>query len=484
MTLRVRLRRLPLRVRLVAGFSATMFVVLTAAGAFVYWRVDYALDRQINAELDEVAGVVTPLVRPSGQLAADAPRIVGDQLYQVMSRDGRVLAYSPLLGPRPLVGESTVQAALTEPVRRDIGALLPIKNRPLRAYATALPDAGEQEAAVLVVAVRRDHRDEALLELLGQLAAAGFGALLVTAFVGERLAKFALRPVERYRSQAEDIAAGASGVRLDVPDDRDDEVTRLGHTLNAMLEGLEESLERERRFVNDASHELRTPLTLLKTRVQLARRRTRSLAEHEAILAEIETDVVRLTRLADHLLQLGAQAPPAQSEGTDLAEVAEREVSRRNALARAPRDGEAPAPVQVVTSPPVDVALGAVQAAQVLGNLLENARRHGAPPVTVTVDKAGDSGRLVVVDHGPGMDAEMLATATHRFARAADSRSREGFGLGLSLVESIVVSAGGELRLCHAGRHQCSGRTREVPCEHDDSMTVTVLLPLAASQAG
>lgn len=474
-----RLHRLPLRVRLVAGFSASMFVVLTAAGAFVYWRVDYALDRQINSELEEVASVVTPLVMPSGRLVKDAPRIVGDQLYQVMSRDGRVLSYSPVLGPQPIVSKATVEQALTEPVRRDIGSLFPVRGRTFRAYATALPAQKHAEAAVLVVAVRRDHRDEALLELLGQLAAAGAGALLVTALVGERLAKFALRPVERYRSQAEDIAAGASGVRLDVPDDRYDEVTRLGHTLNAMLEALEEALERERHFVKDASHELRTPLTLLKTRVQLARRRTRSQAEHEAILAEIETDVVRLTRLAEHLLQVGTLgSQPSEHGGCDLADVAEREVSRRNALARAPRDGAGPAPVRLVASPPVTVALGALPAAQVLGNLLDNASRHGAPPVRVTVDRIADTGRLVVVDSGPGMEPEMLATATHRFTRSAESRSREGFGLGLSLVESIVIRAGGELRLCHAGRHQCFGQHRDVPCSHDRAMTVTVMLPL------
>ena len=62
MTVRARLGRLPLRARLVAGFSATMFVVLHGRPDFVYWRVDYALDRQINTELKDVAGVVTPLV--------------------------------------------------------------------------------------------------------------------------------------------------------------------------------------------------------------------------------------------------------------------------------------------------------------------------------------------------------------------------------------------------------------------------------------
>jgi two-component system, OmpR family, sensor kinase len=135
---------------------------------------------------------------------------------------------------------------------------------------------------------------------------------------------------------------------------------------------------------------------------------------------------------------------------------------------------------------PVEVALGEVQVAQVLGNLLDNAARYGGPPVDVRVDAVNldgepGYGRLTVTDAGPGMGAEMLATATRRFARSADSRPHQGFGLGLSLVEAIVLDAGGELRLCHGGRHERFGRSGAGACAHDDAMTVTVLLPLAAT---
>ncbi len=481
MSVRGRLARLPLRVRLVAGFSATMLLVLTCAGAFVYWRVQFALDRQLDGDLASEARVLTPLVESDGELASGAREVVGSELYQVLDREGRLLSASPTLATAPLVSPATARRALEAPVRQDIGALLPTTRDPLRVRATALPDAegaDERAAAVLVVAVRRDHRDEALLELLGQLAAAGIGALLVTAFVGERLARFALRPVERYRAQADDIIAGASGVRLEVPPDRHDEVTRLGDTLNRMLDALEEAVERERRFVNDASHELRTPLTLLSTRVQLARRRSRTVAEHEEVLAEIETDVVRLVSLADHLLQVGHEAA-GDGHGSDLAALATREVARRNALTRATGDGGT---VRLEATAPVVVALPAAAVEQLLGNLLDNAARHGAEPVSVTVDRAGSCGRLQVVDAGPGMDAELLATATRRFTRSAASRSRQGFGLGLSLVESVVARAGGELRLCFGGRHTRYGAgsdaTGDVPCAHTDAMTVTVLLPL------
>ena len=480
MSLRGRVARLPLRLRLVAGFSATMLLVLTGAGAFVYWRVEYALDRQLDGDLASETQVLAPLVGPDGQLVPDASRVVGSELFQVLDGEGRLLASSPTLAVRPLVGPRTARAALGQPVRRDIGALLPTTRDPLRVLVTPLPGAGQQQATVLVVAAKRNHRDEALLELLAQLAAAGLGALLLTALVGERLSRFALRPVERYRAQADDIIAGASGVRLEVPASRHDEVTRLGDTLNRMLDALEEAVDRERRFVNDASHELRTPLTLLTTRVQLARRRARSVAEHEAVLAEIETDVVRLVALADHLLQVGHDQP-LTGRPVDLAAVASAEVARRNALARATSHAGA---VTRLTAPrPVPVGLPAAAVEQLLGNLLDNAARHGALPVSVGVDTVGDWGRLVVADGGPGMDAELLATATRRFTRSAASRSREGFGLGLSLVESIVTRSGGELRLCFAGHHRRYGTAADgvddIACRHSDAMTVTVLLPLS-----
>lgn len=477
--LRERASRLPLRVRLVAGFSATMFLVLTAAGAFVYWRVEFALDRQLDGDLTSATHLLTPYVQADGSLAPGAGNVVGNELYQVLDRQGHVLSASPTMKGRSLASPTTLEQALEGPVIKDVGLLLPTTRNPLRIEASSLPGAANQKAAVLVVAVRRDHRDEALLELLAQLAVAGLGALLVTAVVGDQLARFALRPVEHYRAQAADIVGGATGVRLEVPPGRDDEVTRLGDTLNAMLDALEDAVERERRFVNDASHELRTPLTLLTTRVQLARRRTRSVAEHEAVLAEIETDVVRLVQLADHLLDVGHDVAVDEG-GCDLAAVAAAEVGRRNAIARATHQGVRP--IEVTTAPTA-VCLSEAATGQLVGNLLDNAGKHGAPPVRVTVDgvdgRAGSWGRLVVTDAGPGMDAELLATATRRFTRAASSRSRAGFGLGLSLVEALVARAGGQLRLCSGGRHQKYGAAGpdEVACTHDDAMTVTVLLP-------
>lgn len=474
------LSRLPLRVRLVAGFSATMLLVLLAAGGFVYWRVHFALDRQVNEDLTETSTRLTPLVTGTGTLQPGASASDRNEIYQVLDNQGGVLTASPTAGSRALLTPADARQALAAPVRRDIGALLPINNHPLRAYAVPLRNTGGP-AAVLVVAVRRDHRDEALLELLLQLSIAGLGALAVTSAVGYLLARSALRPVEHYRAQAAQITNGVPNVRLQVPEQPDDEVTRLGHTLNTMLDALEAALERERDFVRDASHELGTPLTLLTTRVQLALRQPRAVAEHETVLREVRTDLDRLTRLADQLLRAETRA----SEGdqtTDLAQAVRSAVDERNR----PENRRTPdgAPVlRLGAAEPVEVPLGEVELGQVVGNLLDNALLHGQPPVHVHVDRIGTVARLTVQDVGPGMEPHLLTIATRRFTRAAESRSRPGFGLGLSVVAAAVTRGGGELRLCSHGHHQSYGVPAEVTCDHGPEMTVTVLLPTAPTPA-
>ena len=468
-----RLRSLPLRTRLVAGFAAAMLVLLTAAGAFVYWRVQYALDRGLDTELTSARSVIAPLVGAGGTVASPGAANATGTAWQVLAADGTVLDSGGPAPARPLVRASQLPTDATRTL--DVGTLLPVADAPFRVAVSRLGD-GRDGAAYLLVGVRRDHRDEALRELLLQMALAGVGALVIASFVGDQLARLALRPVERYRRRAAEIAAGSSHLRLDVPSDRDDEVTRLGHTLNEMLGALDESLDRERQFVGDASHELRTPLTVLRSRIQVARRRERSVTEHEAVLDELAVDVDRLTGLAEQLLELdrGAATRTLPAGRTDLAGVVRREVARWQA---AHPDRAADVVLEPPTGP-VPVASDGHAHARIVTNLLANALVHGTPPVRVVVRRDSGYAVLAVSDAGPGMSPDLLAQATRRFSRAPEARSRPGSGLGLALVEHLVATAGGELRLCCDGHHSTSGISANVPCRHDDRMTATALVPL------
>ena len=463
-----RLARLPLRARLVAGFVVVMLVLLAGAGAFVYWRVQYALDRDLDGQLDAARAAIAPLVGPDGQLSARAEADATGAGWQVLDQAGHVLDSGGPVPAHALVGASDLAKQGDGTRTVDIGALLPASDHPYRARVTSL---GGNPPTYLVVAVRRDHRDEALRELLAQLTFAGLGALVVATVVGDLLARAALRPVERYRRRAAEIATirRADGLRLEVPPDRDDEVTRLGHTLNDMLAALERSMEIERRFVEDASHELRTPLTLLSSRIQLARRRSRSVEEHERVLAELNVDITRLVALAQQLLELDSVAEPGTA---DLPRVVGTVLEQREQVTVA------------LPATQVSVAIGPQSLQRIVTNLVDNALLHGRPPVQVTVDAVDGFGRLRVEDAGEGMPPDLLATATGRFQRSPEARSRPGSGLGLSLVERLVMGAGGELRLCYDGHHASYGRAVMFPCDHGDAMTATAFLPTPVASAG
>jgi signal transduction histidine kinase len=490
-----RASRVPLRLRLVAGFVATMLVLLTGAAAFVYWRVQYSLDRNLDSDLQRSANALAPLVTDSGELPKGDTHLTTLDGVQVLGADGTVLSHHGELHATSALPPAAVQEAARAPILRDRGALFDPDAEVLRFYATPLHPAGAggRSPAVLVVALSREQHDAALRELLGQLTASVIVTLVLTAIVGDLLARAALRPVETYRRQATDIAEGATTLRLDVPAERDDEITRLGHTLNDMLDALGRALERERRFINDASHELRTPLTRITSRVQLTLRRPRTVAEHERALEEIRHDLTRLTALADELLTLGAAGDGADSSchlATDLAGVVRKVTSQRTTLAPAGSPYHVAGAVSIESAGQCPVDVDPVRLERIVDNLLDNAALHGATPVGVTVEcvegadpaDAGPWVRLVVRDSGPGMSPDLLATATERFARAPEARSRAGSGLGLALVTTLVESANGELRLCYAGRHRSTGKQVPVACGHDDAMTVTVLLPAAAER--
>ncbi|HUP98865.1 MAG TPA: ATP-binding protein [Aeromicrobium sp.] len=468
-----RLSRLPLRVRLVTGFSAATLLALVAAGAFVYWRVEYALDRGLDTELRHADATIVGLIEPSGSLGDRSEADATGVGWQLLDAHGAVLDHGGPAGSHPHVTRHWLTASRAPSRTYNAGDLLPASPRPYRLRVSRI---ARGPARYVLVAVRRDHRDEALRELLVQLAVAGVAMLIFTAFVGERLARAALRPVEEYRRQAAAIAEGAADLRLDVPSERDDEVTRLGHTFNEMLASLERALARERAFVNEASHELRTPITLLTSRIQLARRRPRSEADHEEILDELQVDLNRLARLAESLLQLGAAGERSTAENSDVTQVARRVLATR--VAAEPAGDIA---VELALDP-MPVPLADVDVERILTNLVDNAISHGAPPITVSTDVPADGWvRLTVSDQGEGMPPQLLETASRRFTRADAARTRPGAGLGLALVETVVARAGGSLRLCHGEHHWTDGRLESIGCAHGDAMTVTVILPTADS---
>jgi two-component system OmpR family sensor kinase len=402
--------RLPIRLRLTLAFALAMAGVLAATGAFLYFRLAGSLDEGIDESLEVLSAQAAADVQ-RGRPIGDTPIPADERFIQVIAPDGRVLEATP----RDLDGPART---LERPVESPEGRV------------------------VVVVGASLEDRNETLRGFLAELLLIGPAALLVASLLGYALATAALRPVEAMRSEAAAISAAEPGRRLPLSRARD-EIRRLGETLNAMLGRLEGALERERGFVADASHELRTPLALLKTELELALRYPRSAEEREQALRSAADDTDRLIRLAEDLLVLARSDQGRLALRREPVAVAELlgNVARRfggSVTARPSPDG-------------LTLVGDEVHLEQALGNLVDNALRHGARAVELTAVSENGAVELHVLDDGPGFPPEFLPRAFERFSRPDEARSGAGAGLGLALAQAIAVAHGGSAAAANRG---------------------------------
>ena len=426
----------PIRIRLALAFSVVMALVLAATGIVVYVRVADAVDRTLDAELRSRAARDAIGLR-NGAL----PRLVrstdaGDEtLTQVLGSGGQLIGSNDEDWQRPALNAQAAASLTAGGVLFDAS---PPDEPDERWRLLAVPLAERGSRFVVVVGKSREDHDEALASLRTELLIGGPIALLLASLAGYRLARAALRPVESMRQRAAEISASTPRQRLPVPRSHD-EVSRLGETLNGMLDRLEAGLAHERAFVADASHQLRTPLARLKVDLEVAAQRRRSPEEYEDLLHAAIQETDRLAQLARDLLALAraeqGEAPrrSAIRVGTVFTHLADRFATRAKAEGRR---------VEIGDGTHLTVVADEVQLEHALGNLVDNALRYGTGPVRLSARERQTAVELHVTDDGPGFPDAFLPRAFDRFSRADPSRD-DGSGLGLAIVQMIAQAHDG-----------------------------------------
>ncbi|WP_022928814.1 HAMP domain-containing sensor histidine kinase [Patulibacter americanus] len=272
-----------------------------------------------------------------------------------------------------------------------------------------------------------------------QLRYGALAALALSLLTVQVVARGTTAPLRALAAAADRVAGGEHGVRVRVRGR--DEVAQLGHAFNRMAAELEETDRIRRDLVADAAHELRTPLGALRAVLENAVDGV-APADPGALLGQVR----RLGDLTDQLLDLSrleAGAATLRRRTVPVTELLDA------ALLRGDAHVERDVPGDLVVHGDPD-RLG-----QVLGNLLENARRH-APGAPVAVRARGTPAgglRLVVEDRGPGLDPGDAERVFERFARADHSRTTPGSGLGLAIARSVVELHGGSIRAEPADPH-------------------------------
>ena len=296
--------------------------------------------------------------------------------------------------------------------------------------------AGTQlSSGVRVYAQRRFAQDEAALrDLRRSIIQIVIGAAILGAVVGALMAALITQPLRRSVALARRLAAGDLNARLKPKGQN--EIAELGRALDDMADALgtkiaelDSAAERERRFSADVAHELRTPITGLVAAASLLddSPEGRMVRERASALAALVEDLLEVMRLE-------GGTEEARVERFDLVRLVS-DVARQ----RAPEALlDAPHALQVSSDPR--------RVERVLANLLDNAVRHGRPPVCIIVRRDGS---VTVRDYGEGF-GPFLEHAGERFAMASSSRGGGGTGLGLAIAHGQARILGGSLDLADA----------------------------------
>ncbi|MFV2100115.1 ATP-binding protein [Micromonospora sp. LOL_024] len=504
---KLRLRAVPLRVKLVAAVLALVAAALLVIASLttVFLR-SYLVD-QIDAQLRGSTQTLVPLM----------PSMRAGKVGATLPSDYVVVLANPEFGVSPpFFDDITLKSEQLPRVPNDIEGFTERIGEPRnviswdghtrwRMYYAELPN-GE----VLAIGQPLTEVELAVKRLIYIDLLVGGAVLVLLASIGAAIVRTSLKPLVEIERTAAAIAGGDLSRRVPDPEDGEpcptSELGRLSRALNAMLSQIEmaftaraasefaarsaeavareaaesaraseararRSEERMRQFVADASHELRTPLTTIRGFAELYRQgAAREPEQTSDLLGRIEDEAARMGLLVEDLLLLARldRERPLSLAPVELPVLAADALQASRAVAPDRR-------IELEIEPgsgPLVVRGDDARLRQVIGNLMTNALRHTPTEAAVTLRLRAEPGNLAVIevsDTGPGLTGEQAERVFERFYRADASRTRRtggntGTGLGLAIVAALVTV------------HQGTVEVTETP---GGGATFRVRLPLA-----
>lgn len=311
-----------------------------------------------------------------------------------------------------------------------------------RAEAIAVPvNTGGTQAGVFAVFVLQSNDRSEITAIVTATAVVAAAVLLLAGMGAWGGSGRALRPLRELTDVADGIDETDLSTRIDLVGD--DEVGRLAHTFNAMLDRLQAGFANQENLLADIGHELRTPISVVQGHLDVM---GDDPEERKATVELISDELDRMHRLVNDLLLLSQLDHPGflHLEPVDVLDLATDVVARANSLA--PRDWS------VAVTSNGTITADRQRLIQAVMNLVANAIDHTTDGGSIVVGAqwTPSATRLWVQDDGPGIPAEEQARIFERFAKGEHRRQR-GAGLGLSIVAGIAVAHGGTVGLGEPG---------------------------------
>jgi two-component system OmpR family sensor kinase len=441
----VRLRPRTLRGRLTLIFALVTVVLSALVGVLVDKEYRSALNSALDETLETRFLAAVQEIHSASTGKTVKPVIPDAESFaQVIDASGNVVAASPrALRHHRVINGDGLEDARDHQVTfvRDAGP------RGERARLRAGPVGKAGQVVVVGTTLEETTHAQHRLELALAIGLPLLAALVTIA--GWFLAGAALRPVQEMIEDADVIAARSArqlSRRLSVPEDAGEELAQLARRLNHLLERIEDALEHERVFLDDASHELRTPISIARGELELARLQADVQTDPETVAAldSALEEIERLDHLAVSLLVLArsrSAGPPPETPFA-VGDVARRAVT--TAAAGNPRGNRSIVPT---VSGDGTVRGDADSIERAIRNVVENALRYARNGVAVVIEDEDDDVVVLVRDDGPGFPADWLEQGVGRFAPGDSPEAHGGAGLGLAIVDAIVGSHGGSVQV-------------------------------------
>jgi two-component system OmpR family sensor kinase len=407
-----------LGVLLVVAIAASLVFAFTARGAFVQesaWRTARHVGR-----------LVSEVFRDQPALARRVKQLHDELEINLVVRDleGRVLAAAGAEPPAFTVeelGHARTGRRIVHP-GPPWSTVGPVREPGTGAVIGTLESAARQRPRWAALT-----RPALILSLV----------LVLVAFASALLARRISRPVERLTEAVRRLGAGDLAARVPLGERSGaDELTELTQAFNDMADRIERLVAGQKELMANVSHELRSPLTRIRVALELLPRDGGA----DARLKDVEADLGELERLIEDVLtttRLEATGVPPRLGRIDAREVLVDVAERAAGDPRLAADT-----VRVAGGAAIEITADRALLRRALWNLVDNAAKYGAPPITLQAERHGDLVALSVTDQGDGIapaERERVLEPFYRLDKArTPGESSGGFGLGLTLASRVA----------------------------------------------